>query len=79
MQFPPENLLQRPGNAILARASAALTIEGERIAKSTGTTSACTCGDQKFGSVIAIDGNKLTTQFDKAGQKRVMDSFVERV
>ena len=35
---------------------------------------------QKFGNgtIIAIDGNKLTIQFDKAGQKRVVDSFVER-
>ena len=62
-----------------------ITIEGELIAKSTGTTSAFTLGDrvfhQKFGNgnVIAIDGNKLTIQFDKAGQKRVVDSFVERV
>jgi DNA helicase-2/ATP-dependent DNA helicase PcrA len=62
-----------------------LTIEGELVAKSTGTTSAFTPGDrvfhQKFGNgnVLAIDGNKLTIQFDKAGQKRVVDSFVERV
>jgi DNA helicase II / ATP-dependent DNA helicase PcrA len=36
---------------------------------------------QKFGNgnVIAIDGNKLTIQFDRAGEKRVVDSFVERV
>ena len=62
-----------------------LTIEGELIAKSTGTISAFTLGDrvfhQKFGNgnVTAIDGNKLTIQFDKAGEKRVVDSFVERV
>jgi DNA helicase-2/ATP-dependent DNA helicase PcrA len=62
-----------------------LTIEGELVAKSTGTTSAFTLGDrvfhQKFGNgnVVAIDGNKLTIQFDKAGEKRVVDSFVERV
>jgi DNA helicase II / ATP-dependent DNA helicase PcrA len=62
-----------------------LTIEGELVAKSTGTTSAFTLGDrvfhQKFGNgnITAIDGNKLTIQFDKAGQKRVVDSFVERV
>ncbi len=61
-----------------------LTIEGELIAKSTGTTSAFALGDrvfhQKFGNgnITAIDGNKLTIQFDKAGQKRVVDSFVER-
>ncbi len=62
-----------------------LTIEGELVAKSTGTVSAFTAGDrvfhQKFGNgnVTAIDGNKLTIQFDKAGEKRVVDSFVERV
>jgi len=62
-----------------------LTIEGELVAKSTGTVSAFTLGDrvfhQKFGNgnVTAIDGNKLTIAFDKAGEKRVVDSFVERV
>ena len=62
-----------------------LTIEGELVAKSTGTVSAFTLGDrvfhQKFGNgnVTAIDGNKLTIQFDRAGEKRVVDSFVERV
>ena len=68
-----------------ATARIPLTIEGELIAKSTGTTSAFTLGDrvfhQKFGNgnVTAIDGNKLTIQFDRAGEKRVVDSFVERV
>ena len=62
-----------------------LTIEGELVAKSTGTISAFTPGDRVFhlkfgnGNVTAIDGNKLTIQFDKAGEKRVVDSFVERV
>jgi hypothetical protein len=33
---------------------------------------------QKFGNgiVTAIDGNKLTIRFDRAGEKRVVDSFV---
>jgi DNA helicase II / ATP-dependent DNA helicase PcrA len=62
-----------------------LTIEGELVAKSTGAVSAFAIGDrvfhQKFGNgnVTAVDGNKLTIQFDKAGEKRVVDSFVERV
>lgn len=62
-----------------------LTIEGELIAKSTGTTSAFNVGarvfHQKFGNgnVTAVDGNKLTIRFDHAGEKRVVDSFVERV
>ena len=62
-----------------------LTIEGELVAKSTGTVSDFTIGDRVFhmkfgnGNVIAVDGNKLTIAFDKAGEKRVVDSFVERV
>ena len=31
------------------------------------------------GNVASVDGNKLTVDFDKAGQKRVLDSFVEIV
>jgi ATP-dependent DNA helicase UvrD/PcrA len=67
------------------RARLPLTIEGELVAKSTGTVSDFAIGDrvfhQKFGNgnVTAIDGNKLTIRFDKAGEKRVVDSFVERV
>ena len=36
---------------------------------------------QKFGygHVVKIDGNKLTIAFEKAGEKKVVDSFVERV
>jgi len=62
-----------------------LVIEGELVAKSTGTVSSFTIGErvfhQKFGNgnVVAVDGNKLTIAFDKAGEKRVVDSFVERV
>ena len=62
-----------------------LTIEGELIAKSTGAPSLFAVGErvfhQKFGNgnVVAVDGNKLTIAFDKAGEKRVVDSFVERV
>jgi DNA helicase-2/ATP-dependent DNA helicase PcrA len=64
---------------------APLTIEGELVAKSTGTVSPFSVGDRVFhlkfgnGNVTAIDGNKLTIAFDKAGEKRVVDSFVERV
>jgi DNA helicase-2/ATP-dependent DNA helicase PcrA len=67
------------------KARAPVTIEGELVAKSTGTVSDFVRGDrvfhQKFGNgnVVAVDGNKLTIDFDKAGEKRVVDSFVERV
>ena len=64
---------------------APMTIEGELVAKSTGTTSEFSLSDrvfhQKFGygQVVKIDGNKLTIAFEKAGEKKVVDSFVERV
>jgi DNA helicase-2/ATP-dependent DNA helicase PcrA len=62
-----------------------MLIEGELVAKSTGTASAFTPGGrvmhQKFGpgTVAVVDGNKLTVDFDKAGRKMVLDSFVEAV
>ena len=67
------------------RPSVPLTIEGELVAKSSGAASTFAVGErvfhQKFGNgnVTAVDGNKLTIHFDKAGEKRVVDSFVERV
>ena len=35
---------------------------------------------QKFGygNITSVDANKLTVDFDKAGEKRVIDTFVER-
>jgi DNA helicase-2/ATP-dependent DNA helicase PcrA len=62
-----------------------MVIEGELVAKSTGTVSEFSLDDrvfhQKFGygNVVKIDGNKLTIAFEKAGEKKVVDSFVERV
>jgi DNA helicase-2/ATP-dependent DNA helicase PcrA len=32
-----------------------------------------------YGAVTAIDGNKLEIEFEKAGSKRVLDSFIEVV
>ncbi len=60
------------------------TIEGELVTKSTGVTSAYKVGDrvfhQKFGNgnVVQVEGNKLTIAFDRAGEKKVVDRFVER-
>jgi DNA helicase-2/ATP-dependent DNA helicase PcrA len=74
-----------PGAARRSHPQGPLTIEGELVAKSTGTAPAYAVGarvfHQKFGNgkVIAVDGNKLTIAFDKAGEKRVVDSFVEPV
>jgi len=72
------------GGGFAAKKRAPLTIEGELVAKSTGTVSEFSLDDrvfhQKFGygHVVKVDGNKLTIAFEKAGEKKVVDSFVER-
>jgi DNA helicase-2/ATP-dependent DNA helicase PcrA len=74
----------RPGGGA-HQARSPLTIEGELTARSSGPVSDFAVGDRVFhlkfgnGNVTAVDGNKLSIQFDKAGEKRVVDSFVERV
>ena len=62
------------------------TIEGELVAKSVSDApSPFSVGDRVFhekfgnGNVAAIDGNKLTIDFDRAGQKKVLDGFVTGV
>jgi DNA helicase-2/ATP-dependent DNA helicase PcrA len=58
--------------------------EGRLVAVSEPASSAYARGDrvfhQKFGygHVRAVEGNKLTVAFDKAGDKKVIDSFVEK-
>lgn len=61
-------------------------IDGELVAKSVATEpSRFKVGDRVFhlkfgnGNIAAIEGNKLTIDFDKAGQKRVLDGFVQPV
>ena len=61
-----------------------LTLEGELVASSAAEAAGYALGErifhQKFGygRVADVDGNKLTIDFEKAGRKRVVDSFVER-
>jgi DNA helicase II / ATP-dependent DNA helicase PcrA len=59
-----------------------MLIEGELVAKSSGGSGFKLGGrvlHTKFGpgTIEAVDGNKLTVEFDKAGRKMVLDSFVE--
>ncbi len=67
-----------------AKRKAPRLIEGEVIARSSGADSAFTKGErvfhQKFGYglVAAVDGNKLTVDFETSGPKRVLDSFLEK-
>jgi DNA helicase-2/ATP-dependent DNA helicase PcrA len=59
-----------------------LQIEGELVAKSSAGSSfvkGARIFHIKFGNgtVAAVDGNKLTVDFDKAGRKMVLESFVQ--
>ncbi|MCX5516948.1 UvrD-helicase domain-containing protein [Kaistia defluvii] len=64
--------------------SAPRQIEGELVAKSSGSNSKYKLGErvfhQKFGygAIIEIEGNKLTVDFEKTGAKKVVDSFVSK-
>jgi DNA helicase-2/ATP-dependent DNA helicase PcrA len=61
-----------------------MQIEGELLASSSRQGAGYRTGDRivhaKFGggTVVEVDGNKLTIEFDGAGRKRVVDSFVDR-
>jgi DNA helicase-2/ATP-dependent DNA helicase PcrA len=59
--------------------------EGRLVAVSAPeVSSAYAKGDRVFhikfgyGKVVAVEGNKLTVAFEQAGEKKVIDSFVER-
>ena len=61
-------------------------IEGELIAASTAMPNVAFPVGQRvfhqkfgYGTVSGIEGNKLTVEFEKAGQKKVVASFVEAV
>jgi DNA helicase-2/ATP-dependent DNA helicase PcrA len=73
-------------NANAGRASAAppRVIDGSVVARS-GPSVRFAVGQRVFhvkfgnGDVAAVDGAKLTVEFDRAGRKMVLDSFVEPV
>ena len=74
----------RSGGASPSSGFGGKTIEGNLVASSINEPSSnFKVGDRVFhlkfgnGNIAMIDGNKLTIDFDKAGQKRVLDSFVE--
>ena len=64
-----------------------MTIEGDLVARSVdlgGSKSAFAMGERVFhlkfgyGAIAAIEGNKLTIDFEKAGRKKVLDSFITK-
>ena len=64
--------------------SRAPVIDGELVASSIDESGGFEIGERVFhikfgyGAVAAVDGNKLTVDFEKAGRKRVLGSFLER-
>ena len=72
------------GSRMQGQRTAPKLIEGELIAKSSAPASEFGVGARVFhikfgpGDVFAVDGNKLTVDFDKAGRKMVLDAFVQR-
>ncbi len=68
------------------RGGGPLTIDGDLVARSTddGRPSKYSPGERVFhlkfgyGQVESVEGNKLTIEFEKAGKKKVLDSFVNR-
>ena len=73
---------QSKGSEAWSGRKAPALIEGELVAKSS-SASAFVPGARVFhikfgnGAVASVDGNKLTVEFDKAGRKMVLDSFVQ--
>jgi DNA helicase II / ATP-dependent DNA helicase PcrA len=65
-----------------ARAGMPRLIEGEVLARATGDTSRFEKEARVFhikfgqGTVAEVEGNKLTVDFDKAGRKMVLESFL---
>ncbi|MDB5505505.1 MAG: UvrD [Devosia sp.] len=63
-----------------------VTIDGDLVARSTddGRGSAYAPGQRVFhlkfgyGTIATLEGNKLTIDFEKAGRKKVLDSFVQK-
>ncbi|KRA99158.1 ATP-dependent DNA helicase [Devosia sp. Root685] len=90
---PFESVYQTPGwqraraNQANRKGGGPLTIDGELVARSVdlgGQSSGYKVGErvfhQKFGygEVISVEGNKLTIDFEKAGTKKVLESFVAK-
>ena len=81
--------VDRDASAKAARATAPVqrrapvTIEGQLVASSE-IRSTYASGERVFhdkfgyGTIAAVEGNKLTIDFEKSGRKHVVDSFVER-
>ena len=89
---PFDSVYETPGwqraraQAATRKSPGPLTIDGDLVARSTddGRGSKFTLGDRVFhlkfgyGTIAAVEGNKLSIDFEKAGRKKVLDSFVNK-
>jgi DNA helicase-2/ATP-dependent DNA helicase PcrA len=79
-----QNYYQAQESAKGAKRKGAPVIEGELVASSSSDAADFETGERIFhdkfgyGKIAEIDGNKLTVDFEKAGRKRVVASFVMR-
>ena len=72
---PPSDRWGRRGQPPLIEGTA--TEIGSRLTARFGTGARVFHQKFGYGTVAAVDGDKLDIEFDKAGRKKVMDSFVQ--
>jgi DNA helicase II / ATP-dependent DNA helicase PcrA len=89
---PFDSVYETPGwqraraQASTRKSPGPMTIDGDLVARSTddGRGSKYSLGDRVFhlkfgyGRVDQVEGNKLSIDFEKAGRKKVLDSFVQK-
>lgn len=89
---PFDSVYETPGwqraraQASSRKSAGPLTIDGDLVARSVddGRGSAYSVGERVFhlkfgyGRIEQIEGNKLTIEFEKAGRKKVLESFVQK-
>jgi DNA helicase-2/ATP-dependent DNA helicase PcrA len=90
---PFESVYETPGwqraraNQANRKGGGPMTIEGELVARSVdlgGQHSGFSLGERVFhlkfgyGAIVEIEGNKLSIEFEKAGRKKVLESFVTK-
>ena len=68
------------GQAILAAVACAASVATSASSAASDYRRGDRVFHQKFGygAVKSVEGNKLTVAFEKAGEKKVIDSFVEK-
>ena len=75
---------QRRGGFSDAPRGRGLTIEGEVVSRSSGSAADFEIGDRVFhdkfgyGEIMEVEGAKVVVEFDKAGEKKLVASFLKK-